>query len=486
MSNPSYGLQTKIYANLKLTSNELVYYQDLVKQGVFQDEQQMTKISEDLCSKIPNSVEFFENVLEENSVYFQNVHSKLFFVSNIELTVKQVVCKFLLFWYIIRPFLSIAKYEDRFTVHTFQHAFFEYTSYIESIRIRNQVQQWSSYYSYVNLNFQSYVQQCTQQYELYVNGLKTNFFSEMNQLMDQKNSTEYELKKWQCNFEKLEDELVQAKSQLDLFYVKCNELKSIQMKIESNVNEKESELQLKIKIIFDLEEQLKTLQKKIEGVHSKNIQLTQNLKNAELESSKKESECNKSLKSECLKSKEYQEKCAELKSRVLMLELNSNACNCSKLSTSISTSTNNTISSNTNSNTNTSNTNTINTNTTNLSILNLKEKEIKQLKSEVVKSKKVIAELEEMVLLHSMTQSNLTLKVCSTNDKDLIDSTIQEVKVLVDLCSTLTKSEKIVNVLQNYVVSSFQDLKDEEFPAWLVVAQSILRSIFSDVGLAKG
>jgi hypothetical protein len=428
------GLHTRMDAHLKLPPHELAYFQEYLKNGGAQDEIKMTKLGEILSEKIESSRDFFLKVLNENEFYFKSVHPAMYKYGSMEFSELQIIGKFLLFWYVMRPYNAIASCEHKFTYHSIQHAFFEYSAFLDMMRVPTLIQHWSHYY--VSLNQQqmqaSFLQlkSTYEQLKVSMESLVTDHDTKIKSL--ESKATQFEQKTVflekeleSSKAEKLEykAKLESSKAELDLTIRDYN---AKILDCTSKKNELEQKLDLKSKLVISIEKDNRDLKKKFDVLDSK----ARKFKSVESELS---------LARRDLLQKD--QSILELESKCMLLQ--------SKLDDagkSVPTNTN---------------------------------KEVKSLKNELLKSKKMISDLEEL-LITSPSKSKIVLQ------KDIVDNNIDEARVLVDLMGTNLRSEKIVFVLQNYVVSSMKERPDEEFPAWLVVAQSLLKSICADIGLAKG
>lgn len=456
------GLQMCMDTNLRLTASELIFFQELVKSGGANDELKMSQCAGDLAAKVPSSIAFFEKILDDHLLYLKNVHPQIFQYCGTETPNQLVIAKFLMFWYVIRPFTPVAACEERFTLHTIQHAFFEFSSYIETLRVPLQVQSWTNYVSTIqHQNFQASLQQTKTQYESYSDGLKSilnvktkEYETEMKALTLKLEIKSKELQDLTFQYEECKEKAEQEATNLILT---CEQLKIVK---DENSAVKEQILA----ILCDKAESEKKgreSQQKCEILESKNRQLSGS--DAELRREIKSlKSISSAIKIECAsyfdEKEEFKSKFQELEFKVQSLE-SQNASLSSILAAK---------------------------KTPLPQHQNVKDKELKTLRAEYAKSQKIISDLEEeLVMFSSNSNSNSNPKI-KWNKKEGLDTNVEEARVLVDLCATTTKAEKIVQVLQNYVVSSLREKKDEEFPAWLVVGQSILRSIFSDVGLARG
>jgi hypothetical protein len=449
------GLQMCMDINLRLTASELICFQEFVKSGGANDEVKMSQCAGDLAAKVPSSIAFFEKIMNDHLPYFKNVHPQMFQYGGAETPNQLVVAKFLMFWYVIRPFTPVAACEERFTLHSIQHAFFEFSSYIETLRVPLQVQSWTTYVSTLqHQNFQASMEQTKTQYESYSDGLKTILEVKTREY-------EAEVKALSLKFDIKSKELKDLCTQYDEYKEKTEKeaashiLTCEQLNI---VKDENSALKEQISAIrsekAEFEKKGREMQQKCEILENKNRQLSGS--DAEL---RREIKSLKIISSALkIKSSSYFDEKEEFKSKFQELETkfqslqSQNTFLASKKPPT--------------------------------QHFKDKDKELKTLRAEYAKSQKIISDLEEeLVTISSNFNSNPKIK---WNKKEGLDTNVEEARVLVDLCATTTKAEKIVQVLQNYVVSSLREKKDEEFPAWLVVGQSILRSIFSDVGLARG
>ena len=433
------GLHTRMDAHLKLPAHELLYFQDYLKNGASSDETKMARVGEVLCEKVESSREFFAKVLNENEFYFKSVHPTLYRYGTVEFTETQIIGKFLLFWYVIRPYNAIASCEHKFTYHSIQHAFFEYASFLESIRVPILIQHWSHYYTLLNqqqlqLSFNQ-LKVTYDQLKLSMETILASHESKFDlQKKDYESRLEIQQKQFDSEFESQKKEFESTRINFENKIIQVEEHKN---QLEVQLSATRNQLEQKQKENNGFEKEVKDLRKKCDFLDSK-------------------AQKYKTFKSEVSaltqKMVQKQQSFADLESKSLDLQ--------AKLDESQKLKKDKTC------------------------------HEIKTLRQELVKSKKMISDLENLLLTpNSTAKSTENANVLPERvklEKDIVDNNIEEARVLVDLFATSMNSEKIVHVLQNYVVSSMKDRPDEEFPAWLVVAQSLLRSICSDVGLAKG
>ena len=456
-------LQMRMDANVRITGHELICFQELVKPSV-NDEVKLSQIANELSLKVPSSVVFFEKVLSENSDYFRSVHPQIFQFCGNDVSVSQIIGKFLLFWYVIRPFTPIAACEERFTFHSIQHAFFEFAAFFDSIRAPLQIQNFSAYVLSVH----------QQNYEMSIHQNKALYDSYA------------ELKSKECaEATKLQHE---AETKLLLLLEKCKVLESEKViQIEELKEQRECEtIKLQLKQETERFEQVRTSEAAKAEQREILIQLQissikfnrQELALLKLKYKRKEDElCKCELREantlEQLKTKEALLKTKEEELDRTIIEKDQFAAAFKKemeaaafekvKQEEIARRENKKKAS-----------------------PPLKENKDKILKSELARAQKIISGLEEeLIAALSTNPSQLNNKSNSKSNKEIVDGNVQDARVLVDLYSTTLKSEKILQTLQNYVVSSMRDNKIDEFPAWLVVAQSVLRSICTEVGIAK-
>ena len=456
-------LQMRMDANVRITGHELICFQELVKPSV-NDEVKLSQIANELSLKVPSSVVFFEKVLSENSDYFRSVHPQIFQFGGNDVSVSQIIGKFLLFWYVIRPFTPIAACEERFTFHSIQHAFFEFAAFFDSIRAPLQIQNFSAYVLSVH----------QQNYEMSIHQNKALYDSYA------------ELKSKECaEATKLQHE---AETKLLLLLEKCKVLESEKViQIEELKEQRECEtIKLQLKQETERFEQVRTSEAAKAEQREILIQLQissikfnrQELASLKLKYKRKEDElCKCELREantlEQLKTKEALLKTKEEELDRTIIEKDQFAAAFKKemeaaafekvKQEEIARRENKKKAS-----------------------PPLKENKDKILKSELARAQKIISGLEEeLIAALSTNPSQLNNKSNSKSNKEIVDGNVQDARVLVDLYSTTLKSEKILQTLQNYVVSSMRDNKIDEFPAWLVVAQSVLRSICTEVGIAK-
>lgn len=456
------GLQMCMDTNLRLTASELICFQELVKAGGANDEMKMSHCAGDLAAKVPSSIAFFEKILDDHLLYFKNVHPQIFQYCGTETPNQLVIAKFLMFWYVIRPFTPVAACEERFTLHSIQHAFFEFSSYIETLRVPLQVQNWTSYLSTIqHQNFQASLQQTKTQYESYSEGLKSilevktrEYETEMKALTLKLDIKCKELQ--DLTFKYREKDEQDAKHLL-----KCEQLEhNFKVGTDENSALKEQILAI-LRDKAESEKRGRESQQKCETLESRNRQLSGS--DAELKREIKSlKSISSALKIECAsffdEKEDFKSKFQELESKVQSLESQNASLSSILAAKKLPPPQHQNA---------------------------VKDKELKTLRAEYAKSQKIISDLEEELVMFSSTSNPQCMKI-KWNKKEGLDTNVEEARVLVDLCATTTKAEKILQVLQNYVVSSLREKTDEEFPAWLVVGQSILRSICSDVGLARG
>jgi hypothetical protein len=454
-------LQMRMDANVRITGHELICFQELVKPSV-NDEVKLSQIANELSLKVPSSVVFFEKVLSENSDYFRSVHPQIFQFGGNDVSVSQIIGKFLLFWYVIRPFTPIAACEERFTFHSIQHAFFEFAAFFDSIRAPLQIQNFSAYVLSVH----------QQNYEMSIHQNKALYDSYA------------ELKSKECaEATKLQHE---AETKLLLLLEKCKVLESEKVIQIEELKEQRETIKLQLKQETERFEQVRTSEAAKAEQREILIQLQissikfnrQELASLKLKYKRKEDElCKCELREantlELLKTKEALLKTKEEELDRTIIEKDQFAAAFKKemeaaafekvKQEEIARRENKKKAS-----------------------PPLKENKDKILKSELARAQKIISGLEEeLIAALSTNPSQLNNKSNSKSNKEIVDGNVQDARVLVDLYSTTLKSEKILQTLQNYVVSSMRDNKIDEFPAWLVVAQSVLRSICTEVGIAK-
>lgn len=444
------GLQMCMDTNLRLTANELICFQELVKSGGANDEMKMSQCASDLAAKVPTSIAFFEKIMNDHLLYFKNVHPQMFQYCGTETPNQLVIAKFLMFWYVIRPFTPVAACEERFTLHSIQHAFFEFSTYIETLRLPLQMQSWTSYVSIIqHQNFQASLDQTKTQYESYSQGLKSILEVKTREY-------EAEVKAITFKFDLKSKELQDLTTQYKEYKEKTEQCEhNFKIVIDENLALKEQILAIRYEKA-ESEKKGSETQQKYEILESKYRQLTG--LDAEL---RREIKSLKSIFSALkIESSSYFDEKEEFKSKYQELETKFQSLQSQKAFVAAKKPP--------------------------PQHQNVKNKEFKTLRAEYAKSQKIISDLEEeLVTFSSNFNSNANPNI-KWNKKEGLDTNVEEARVLVDLCATTTKAEKILQVLQNYVVSSLREKKDEEFPAWLVVGQSILRSICSDVGLARG
>jgi hypothetical protein len=469
-------LQMRMDANLRITGHELICFQELVKPSN-NDEVKLSHIANELSLKVPSSVVFFEKVLNENSDYFKSVHPQIFQFGGVDVSINQIIGNFLLFWYVIRPFTSIAACEERFTFHSIQHAFFEFAAFVDSIRARLQIQNFSAYVLSVHQqNYQISIQQNKALYDSYAE-LKTNECAEATKLQ-QEAETKLLVLADKCKVLESEKEaLIQCKKlvfiedlksqQLETSKVLREECETIKFQLKQEAEkfeqvkakaaeaakaaeQREIVIQLQISSIkFNRQEfaALKLKYKRMEDelckckLTEENSSALLKTKEALLKTKDEELAVTKDQLAAALKEKE--EAAIKVKQEGLRKE-----------------------------------------ETKKKAPPPLKENKDKILKLELAKAQKIISGLEEE-LITALSKPAESQSLKSKSKKEIVDGNVQDARILVDLFSTTLKSEKILQTLQNYVVSSMRDNKIDEFPAWLVVAQSVLRSICTEVGIAK-
>ena len=460
-------LQMRMDANLRITSHELICFQELVKTSN-NDEVKLSHIANELSLKVPSSVVFFEKVLNENSDYFKSVHPQIFQFGGVDVLINQIIGKFLLFWYVIRPFTSIAACEERFTFHSIQHAFFEFAAFFDSIRAPLQIQNFSAYVLSVHQqNYQISIQQNKALYDSYAQ-LKSNECREatklleaseikINSLVDKCKVLESEKEALiQCKKLVSIDDLKSQQEQLETSKVlreECETIKS-QLNQASKASEKrEILIQLQLSSIKFNRQEFAALKLKYKPMEDEvcKCKLREENISALLKS-----------KDALLKTKEEELAVTIVEKDQLaaaLFEKNEEAIKVKQEGARKEE-------------------------TKKKAPPPLKENKDKILKSELAKAQKIISGLEEE-LITALSNPAQSLSFKSKSKKEIVDGNVQDARVLVDLFSTTLKSEKILQTLQNYVVSSMRDNKIDEFPAWLVVAQSVLRSICTEVGIAK-
>lgn len=473
------GLQLRMDATIRVTANELVQFQDLIRAHACADEEKMTHLAKLLCDKVPASVEFFKKVINANAQYFKNVHESLFHFAGLEITQTQAVEKFIFFWYVLRPFSPVATNEDRFTFHTIQHAFYEYAMYLQQFRVPLQVQTMVGYYSNMNQqNFQANLIQSKAIYETCLENVKASFACKEKEMSLIIKNLEDKVSELQCESLNVTEKGKRIELECENLRVHSEHMKKeLQSSIEQNSMAMEQVLSSKVKAIetkaqalIASEKHAREMQKKCETYEAMNRKLTA----VEADLSKSLNESRKLLQVESLRRQECETLNITLESKIVDLEAKIALMWLSPPPSSQASPTSKEVSVSTVSTTKDS------------FISTTTSKELKSLKAELAKTRKQVIALEEE-LISSNAAANVSLSLRNEmNKKDIQDSRVEDVRVLVDLCSTVTKSEKVLQVLQNYVVSSMREKADEEFPAWLVVAQSILRSICLDVGLARG
>lgn len=466
-------LQMRMDANVRITGHELICFQELVKPSV-NDEVKLSQIANELSFKVPSSVVFFEKVLSENSDYFKSVHPQIFQFCGNDVSVSQIIGKFLLFWYVIRPFTPIAACEERFTFHSIQHAFFEFAAFFDSIRAPLQIQNFSAYVLSVHQqNYEISIQQNKALYDSHAE-LKSNQCAEATKLLQ-----ESEIK-------------------LNSLLEKCKTLES----------EKEALIQCKKLVsIEDLKAQQDNEQIRKQEVEKLKLQNQQDLERCEQSRKADAARAKELIQLQTSSIKFNRQELAALKAKYKGKEEELTKCNARHAATSaLLKSTAEELKSKAEelATTNLKNDQlqaaykSLEQETASLKLIStrndekkktqppLKENKDKILKSELARAQKIISGLEEeLIAALSTNPTQLNNKSNSKSNKEIVDGNVQDARVLVDLYSTTLKSEKILQTLQNYVVSSMRDNKIDEFPAWLVVAQSVLRSICTEVGIAK-
>jgi len=460
-------LQMRMDANLRITSHELICFQELVKTSN-NDEVKLSHIANELSLKVPSSVVFFEKVLNENSDYFKSVHPQIFQFGGVDVSINQIIGKFLLFWYVIRPFTSIAACEERFTFHSIQHAFFEFAAFFDSIRAPLQIQNFSAYVLSVHQqNYQISIQQNKALYDSYAE-LKSNECTEATKLLE---ASEIKINSLVDKCKVLESEkeaLIQCKK-----LVSIDDLKSQQEQLEtSKVLREECEtIKSQLKQAAKAAEQREILiQLQISSIKFNRQEFAAlKLKYKRLEDELCKCKLREENSSALLKTKEALLKTKEEELAVTIFEKDQLAAALfEKKEEAIKVKQEGARKEE----------------TKKKAPPPLKENKDKILKLELAKAQKIISGLEEE-LITALSKPAESQSLKSKSKKEIVDGNVQDARILVDLFSTTLKSEKILQTLQNYVVSSMRDNKIDEFPAWLVVAQSVLRSICTEVGIAK-
>jgi len=474
-------LQMRMEANLRITSHELICFRELVK-AANNDEVKLSQIAHELSSKAPTSVAFFEKVINENTNYFKNVHPQIFQFGGADVSVNQIIGKFLLFWYVIRPFTPIAAFEERFTFHSIQHAFFEFTAYFDAIRTPLQIQTWSAYVLSVHQqNYQISIQQNKALYDSYAE-LKSNECIEAAKLLQESeikiNSLLEKCKTLESDKEALIEckklvSIQDLKAQQDDEQIRKQEMEKLKLQNQQDLERCEKSrkadaaraeelIKLQNSSIKFNRQELAALNAKYKG---KEEELTKcNARHAATSALLKSTAEELKSTAEELKSKAEELAATNLKNEQLEAAFKSSEQESASLKL--------------------------------ISARNdekkkppppIKENRDKILRSELAKAQKIISGLEEeLITALSNPNSKSSSHTCKKGTKEILDENVQDARVLVDLFATALKGEKILQVLQNYVVSSMRDNKIDEFPAWLVVGQSILRSICVEVGFAKG
>ena len=401
-------LEKQMEPHLRMPAHELLCFQKLVESGAANDEVRMNEIATNLSTCVVASIEFFDKVVKTHDRYFQTVHYKIFYDFTAE-GVKLTVAKFLLYWYVIRPYTPVASSEPRFTFHSIQHAFYEFDLFMHNVRLPVLIQQWSAHF--VNQQSQT---------------LKADY----------------------------DDSLLKMKNHYDDVLCKASAGHS-----ELIGKMKEESLEREARATRGYDDSLQQLKKDYDDslfkVKAESDALLLKMKTAYSESRKAEKKKDASnmkmadTKIETMKH-EMQEKQEELQQ--LRRELEVMIQNQSQ--------------------------------TPSKSIIqesNSNKSQLKILKSEVSKLKQDNAKLEEYILnIASSSPSSFS----KNKTKESLDTSVREMRACIDVNATILKSEKILHVLQNYVVSSMTN-NHSDFPAWLVVAQALLRSMCIDVGIVR-
>jgi hypothetical protein len=450
-------------ANLRITAAELIYFQDLCRAGAGTDEVKLDEASLLLAEKVPESVKYFEKSFEELP-YFKSVHPRCFILLNTEITPKRAAGTFLFFWYVIRPFSAVASSEERFTFHTLQHAVFEFSMFIDSLRLATFVQAQMQNVAVFFSN--SFEQQ------------KNAWTREIQTLKDSLVAKESELSKYSVTFEEktrdLTDKLEKAEKLCADRLTQCMEktknldeieARALRCKVESDskcetfkllLEHTKQDFEQKKTIITSLTNDLETSQAEILQLRETLNFETRKAEEARIEYAK--SKVQGQAKETFSDSSKFRSDISKLQKKIVDLQKRNEAL----------------------------------------------ENDILSLSTPSCPSSPLL--LSEMKSINMKTsQEKLDEKIPLKIDADssIKNENVRNVRIYVDICSMASRGEKIVNMLQNFAVSSLIENADKsetssanknetakseiiEFPAWLLVAQSLLRSMCLDIGLCRG
>lgn len=470
-------LQGQMSANLRITAAELIYFQDLCRAGAGTDEVKLDEASLLLAEKVPESVKYFEKSFEELP-YFKSVHPRCFILLNTEITPKRAAGTFLFFWYVIRPFSAVASSEERFTFHTLQHAVFEFSMFLDSLRLATFVQaQMQNVAAFLSNSFEQQ---------------KNAWTREIQTLKDSLVAKESEFSKYSVTFEEktkdLTDKLQGAEK---LCADRLTECIDCRKKLESCRNESEEKTKnldeiearaLRCKLESDSKcETFKLLLERMKQDFDQNKRTITSLTN-DLETSHAEIlQLRETLNFETRKAEEARIEYAKCKVQGQAKETFSDS---SKFRSDISK--------------------------LQKKIVDL-QKRNEALENDILSlstpscpsSPLLLSEMKSMNMKTSQEKLDEKIPLKIDADSSIKNENVRNVRIYVDICSMASRGEKIVNMLQNFAVSSLIENADKsetssanhnetakneiiEFPAWLLVAQSLLRSMCLDIGLCRG